>query len=80
MDEHVRKRIREIINGIECPGAFKCAEAGFNDLCETQDMNLDSFLLCLEEVPQNCKFHLSFGESNFCRCPLRVYLAKELKR
>ncbi|MFC1888916.1 hypothetical protein ACFL4G_04080 [Thermodesulfobacteriota bacterium] len=80
MDELVRKKIQEIIGDMECPYAFRCAEAGFAELCETQDVSLDRYLLCLEEAPQNCKFHLSFGESHFCRCPLRVYLAKELKK
>jgi hypothetical protein len=35
---------------------------------------------CLEEKPFICKFAVPFGDSYYCRSPLRVYMAKKLGR
>jgi len=62
MKEEDRRRIEEIVDGMQCPKDFQCVESGFEHMCK------------------GCPFSLSFGEGHFCRCPLRVYLSKNLKR
>jgi hypothetical protein len=79
MKKEDKKRIEEIIAGMQCPKNFKCSKGGFKDLCKATDIGLDNYLDCLEKKPANCPFALSFGLRHFCQCPLRVYLAKKLK-
>ncbi len=82
MKEEDRKTIRKLIGTMKCPKNFKCAENGFENLCEARDFGDEQRLHCLEEISSECRFgevH-SFGvEFRFCECPLRVYLAKHLK-
>ncbi len=80
MKEEDRKKIEEIMAGMQCPKDFQCAESGFERLCKAKDYGLESYLECLEENPYNCPFSLSFGYDHFCKCPLRVYLSKELNK
>ena len=80
MEEKVRKKIDEILAGMECPKNFKCAEHGLERLCEAVDIGLEHFIQCREKHPENCTFALSFGNNYFCQCPLRVYLHKKLKK
>ena len=80
MKEEDRKCIDEIMAGIQCPKGFKCAASGFDQLCKARDIGLERYLGCLEENPPDCTFALSFGYRHMCQCPLRVYLAKKLKR
>ena len=79
MNEEHKKRIEEIIAGMQCPKGFKCADGGFERLCKATDIGLENYLDCLEEKPMQCPFALSFGYRHLCQCPLRVYLAKKLK-
>ncbi len=81
MAEEDSKRIQEIIAGMQCSKNFKCAEGGFEDLCRARDFGDDKALQCLEETSPPCPFAgvYDFGfHMRFCRCPLRVYLAKNL--
>ncbi len=80
MEEDQRKKIEELIGQIKCPKAFKCYTSGFEDLCRSRDIGLDSYLECLEEEPRRCTFAFAFGHTYFCKCPLRVYLAKHEKK
>jgi hypothetical protein len=34
----------------------------------------------MEVYPQKCPFSVAFGYSHLCQCPLRVYIAKKLKK
>ncbi len=80
MEKSSRKQIEEIIDGLKCPKNFKCAKRGFEHLCRARDIGMESFLECLEKDPHGCKFSLLFGHRNFCQCPLRVYISKNLQR
>jgi len=79
IDHEVKKEIEEIIKQISCDKGVRCYKSGFKNLCKARDIGLDSYLECLEENPQDCKFSLFFGYSHFCQCPLRIYLAKRIK-
>lgn len=73
------KEIQEIMGEMTCTKDFKCAASGFQQICKADDHGVEDFLLCLDEDPMSCKFVVPFGENLYCRCPLRVHLAKKLK-
>lgn len=79
MTEEERRKIEEIMAGMQCPKGFQCAALGFEHLCKAEDFGLESFMKCLEENPQDCSFNHPFGHIHLCQCPLRVYLGKKLK-
>jgi len=80
MEKSLREKIKKIIDDIECPRDFECYKSGFEYLSEIKDIGLNSFLECVDKKANGCVFSVSFGESIFCRCPLRLYIAKELKK
>lgn len=75
-----KKELEIIIGKMNCPKDFVCYKSGFKNLCKADDIGLDSLLICLEEEPTNCNFATPFGYSHFCQCPLRVYIAKKIKK
>ena len=79
MKEEHRKKIEEIMGEMSCPESFKCSESGFETLCKAKDRGVKRHLDCLEDDHSRCTFALSFGDGYFCKCPLRVFLSKELK-
>lgn len=80
MKEEDRKKIEEIMAEMRCAKDFQCAKSNFESLCKAKDFGLESYLECLEEHPHDCPFTLPFGYTQFCKCPLRVYLSKNLKK
>jgi hypothetical protein len=76
--------IKEIIDDLKCPKDFKCNKQGFEGLCKVNDVGLDFFVECSEihrnECTKRCTFRVSYGYSYYCSCPLRVYIAKRLKK
>ena len=80
MEEEHRRKIEKIIGQLQCPKDFKCTDFGFENLCKARDFGIDDFLECLEDNPSRCSFAFHFGNTYFCQCPLRVYLAKKLKK
>jgi hypothetical protein len=75
-----KTQIEEIISGMECPKDFKCYKSGFEDLAKIRIFRDDDLVECLEERSQLCKFSFDFGLGYFCRCPLRIYIAKNFYR
>jgi hypothetical protein len=80
MEQDHEKELKEIMAGLACPKDFKCYRHGFENLCKAQDVGLETFLECLEEHPYDCPLSVSFGGLYYCRCPLRVYISKKLKK
>lgn len=78
--EDWKSAIEELINGLECPKDFVCYKSGLQQLSKTRDIGLETFLICLENHANTCKFSVPFAELFFCQCPLRVYMAKKLKK
>lgn len=79
MDEQHKEKIEEIIGKTICPKDFKCADSGFKVIGKVEDIGLENYLECLESDSDLCKFSTLFGKVYYCQCPLRLYLAKELK-
>jgi hypothetical protein len=80
MEEDYKKKIEEIIGQLKCSKDFECYKAGYENLCKAKDIGLESFLECLEQDLQGCQFSIPFGNTRFCQCPLRVYIAKKLNK
>ena len=72
--------IEEIIGQFKCSKDFECYKSGFETLCTAEDVGMVSYLHCLEEDPRNCLFLLTAPHTNYCECPLRVYISKKLKK
>ena len=73
------KDIEKIIGQIECPKDFKCFQVGFEKLCKANDIGLETHLICEEAKPQECVFSISYGDSYYCNCPLRLYIAQNFE-
>jgi hypothetical protein len=71
------RQIERITSEMECPKDFKCRKSGFENLCKTKLVAGDQLVECLEE--SKCRFALTFGASAFCKCPLRIYIARNFK-
>jgi len=63
---------------------FKCVKGDLDSLCKVNDIGLDDIVECLEidqsECGNSCPFRVSYGHSYYCACPLRVYIAKRLRK
>ena len=80
IDPKNKEEIENIISTFKCPKGFKCYKYGLENLCKARDFGAEHYLQCLEENPKNCPFSIPFGDGYACRCPLRVYMAKRLKK
>ena len=77
MGKH-KQRIEEIISEMNCPRNFICFKSGFKNLGKAEDINMESFVKCLEINAWECEFSFAFASYYLCKCPLRVYVLKNL--
>ena len=75
MEEKHKETIEKLIAETDCSANFKCLESAAEDLCKAKDWGMEHYVECLDENSSGCKFALSFSKT-YCKCPLRVYLAK----
>ena len=80
MTQKQRTEIEKIISRIKCPKDFECYKSGFEKLCKARNYGLKGYIECLEENSQECNFSLAFGKGYLCKCPLRIYAAKKLRK
>ena len=80
INKNKEEELEEIIDGMQCPKDYACYRSGDERLCRARDIGMESILVCLETNTVACKFSVTFGGLNFCQCPLRVYIAKKLKK
>ena len=78
MEVEQQKRIEEIKAAMTCSKGFECCKDGFVNLCKVRDRGMPGYVDCLESNPGACEFRVPYGAGAFCRCALRVYIAKEL--
>ncbi|MBW2465908.1 MAG: hypothetical protein JRF02_01280 [Deltaproteobacteria bacterium] len=72
--------IEKIVGGIQCPKDYRCTKFGVKHLCKAKDIGKEDCLQCLEEDPSDCPFVSDIGYYKLCQCPLRIYIAKNLKK
>ena len=78
LTDEQKKRIEEIMASMECSKDFKCYKSDFENICIAKDKGLEEYADCLEKAHEYCEYKLSFGSGILCKCPLRVYIAKNL--
>jgi hypothetical protein len=78
MEKELENKIEELVGKSGCPKGFTCCIGGLEGLCKAQDVGLATE--CLEENPFECSFSVPFGGLYYCECPLRIYIAKNLKK
>ena len=80
VDLKPERGIPDIIRNLDCPKDFRCYRSAFKDLCKAKDIGTKGFVECLEEKPADCAFSFQLATSHMCECPLRIYIAKNLKK
>ncbi len=80
LTQQQREKIEEIANGLRCPKDFKCSKSGFDTLCKAVDIGFDSILECSDDNKEPCRFRALAGNLMLCTCPLRTYIAKNLRK
>jgi hypothetical protein len=75
-----KKQIEQIVGGLKCSKNFKCCASGFENVCRATDIGFESLLECLEDGSHACRFATRVGDLRICVCPLRVYIARSLRR
>ena len=69
--------IRDAIEELVCPKGFRCCTEGLEKLCKVKDVGMQTFVQCLEQHAHECPFSKHLAFVYVCKCPLRVYIAKE---
>ncbi|MDD5454593.1 MAG: hypothetical protein PHW62_03745 [Candidatus Ratteibacteria bacterium] len=75
-----KKQIEKIMSGMKCNIGFACYKSGFKNLEKAKDTPLASFVECSNRYAWQCEYSLLFGSSYLCKCPLRVYVLKKMKK
>jgi hypothetical protein len=81
MEQDHKINIEEIMGQIKCRKDLQCCMSGLEDLCKARNIEVgeNSLLICLQKNPQKCKL-VSVDRGSLCKCPLRIYIAKKLKK
>ena len=74
-----KSAIKRIMKKTVCVKDYRCYTSGFADLCRAEYIGMDSYILCVDNI-QKCNFSLFFVDEYLCKCPVRIYIAKELKK
>ena len=71
------EKIKQMLGDLECKKGFLCAKRGLEALCRAKNTRLETYLECLEE-DHTCVFSIPFGHGFLCKCPVRMYIKREL--
>jgi predicted RNase H-like nuclease (RuvC/YqgF family) len=71
-------QVVEFMGELKCPKDFQCYKRKYEKLCKTEYFGETKILHCLEEAPQSCTFALSYKDTYYCQCPLRIFIAEEM--
>jgi hypothetical protein len=79
MEQEHQEQIEKTIAGMKCSKDFECHKSEFGNLCEANDIGVSGYIDCLEGNLCTCRFRIHFAGGYLCHCPLRVFIAKNLK-
>lgn len=68
MEQTNNRQHRSMEDVVRCPKDLAC--------CKTGRIRADSPLACLSENPQRCVFSSRHMQGYLCKCPVRIYIAK----
>ena len=77
MEQLNMEKAKQILGDLECRKGLLCVKRGLEDLCRARDTRLETYLECLEEG-ETCPFSIPFGHGFLCKCPVRMYIKREL--
>ena len=80
MEADSKAKIEGVMEAMRCPDNFKCVKGDAEQLCKAEDYGNANYVKCLEKKASRCVFSIPFGVGGYCKCPLRVYLCKELQK
>ncbi len=80
MEKYHEERIQRIMAEMDCPKDFECAKTDFKNICKVTSNGLTGYVRCSPEETKSahCRLAVPFGGAILCRCPVRVYLARNL--
>lgn len=76
----LKARIEEITTNMKCRKDFECYKSGFEKLSRVKRLENTDLFQCLEEKSYQCEHSFPFADGYFCKCPLRAYITKHLKK
>ena len=63
-----------------CRNNFKCLTDGGFDLCPIDGQIMEGYcFIRMVNHTNNCNYHISFGDTHICSCPVRNELYKHFK-
>jgi len=80
IEQSHQRQIEEIMSGMKCSKEFICYKSGLKQLCNTKDIGIEAYVECLEKTPPYCSFAFPFASVHLCKCPMRVFIAKEFNK
>jgi hypothetical protein len=57
-----------------------CHKQRIVDFCKARDVGLETFVECLEEDPLECPYSMFLDSAHYCKHPLRIDIAKKMKK
>ena len=78
--EEIKVEVEQILKKTDCQNDFACYRSGFEDVSKANLINNGKLVECLEEKAKYCNNSFSFGNGRFCKCPLRLYIAKKFNK
>ncbi|MCK4904760.1 hypothetical protein KAS42_00755 [bacterium] len=79
MIEH-KEQIEKIMSEMKCPKDFACYRSDFKNLSMTKDTPMESFVECSNKDAWLCEYSFLFESCYLCKCPLKVYVVKKLRK
>ena len=70
-----KKMAEQIMALMDCSSDFPCYKKKLRPLCKTKDIGMKDYVLAGNNGHW-CKFLVVVAETQYCRCPLCVYLTK----
>lgn len=80
IEAETQTEIEEIIRRMKCSKDFECYRSGFEKLGKVRTTANTKLIQCLAENQRSCEFRFSFAGRSFCKCQLRHYIAKNLRK
>ena len=74
------ERIEEIKCKMECPKNFDCLTSPIANRPKMKDVQMRSYIKILGKHPLVCDSLVTFANSKYCKCPMQVYITKNLKK
>lgn len=76
MDRNKKYRIAELKKETDCRYEFVCLKNPF-DAIAIDENGPAGLLRCRGQLPESCEYAVGFGNTYFCKCPMKIFISKE---